>query len=175
MEFCELALRRRSVRRFDGRKPDRETIQKVLDATFTAPSSKSVRSTRIAVTDDPKILETIATMRSRGSSFVKYAPMVFFVMGDDSQTDLWRENCAISATILQFAAESLGLSSCWVHVNGRPHDDAEPEGKTAEEYLREQIPTLPRFRVMCVVAVGYPENQPVPHEPHDDSDKVFFL
>lgn len=175
MEFLKLARNRRSVRKFEGRKVEKEVIVKILDATFTAPSSKNLRTTRIAVTEDKKILEIISRMRSRGSLFVKDAPLAFIVMGDDSQTDLWRENCAISATVLQFAAESLGMGSCWVHVNGRPHNEENPYDKTAVDYLRENIPGLPGFKIMCVVAAGYPLEPSAPHSPKADSDKVVFL
>lgn len=175
MDFQELAFGRRSVRKFADRKIEPETIQKLLDITFTAPSSKNLRTTRIAVTQDRDVMEVVSRMRSSGSAFVKDAPLLFFIMGDDSQTDLWRENCAISATVLQLAAESLGLGSCWVHVNGRPHSEDAPDEKTAGEYLRENIPGLPPFRIMCVVAAGYPEERPRPHTPRDNSDKVFYI
>lgn len=175
MEFIKLAHSRRSVRKFEERRVEKEIIQKIIDATLTAPSSKNLRTTRIAVTEDKTILETISRMRSRGSSFVKDAPLAFIIMGDDSQTDLWRENCAISATVLQFAAQSLGLGSCWVHVNGRPHNEEHPDGKTASEYLRDNISGLPDYKIMCIVAAGYPLEQSEPHGPKDDSDNVFFI
>lgn len=175
MDFRELALSRRSVRKFADRKIGPELIRSLLDITFTAPSSKSLRTTRIAVTEDKAVLETISRMRSFGSSFVKDAPLAFFIMGDDSQTDLWRENSAISATVLQLAAVSLGLGSCWVHVNGRPHNEEQPDGKTAEEYLREHIPGLPAHQILCVVAVGYPLEPPKPHTIRDNDDKVTFI
>ncbi len=175
MDFRELAFGRRSVRKFEDRRVDTHLIHQLLDIVFTAPSSKNSRTTRITVTEDKGVLEAISKMRSRGSSFVKDAPLAFIIMGDDSQTDLWRENCAISATVLQFAAESLGLGSCWVHVNGRPHNEDEPQGMTAEDYLREHFPCLPPFPIMCAVAVGYPAEKPKPHTIVDNSDKVFFI
>lgn len=175
MDFLELAHNRRSVRKFEERKVEKEVIRKVLDATLTAPSSKNMRTTRIAVTEDKQIIEVISRMRSRSSSFVKNAPLVFIIMADNSQTDLWRENCAISATVLQFAAESVGLGSCWVHVNGRPHNEDRPDDKTASEYLRENIPGLPDYKIMCVVAAGYPLEPSVPHSRKDASDKVLVL
>ena len=175
MDFKELALKRRSVRKFSDRRVETKLIQELLDITFTAPSSKNLRTTRIAVTEDKGVLETVSLMRSRGSSFVQDAPLAFIIMGDDSQTDLWRENCAISATVLQFAAESLGLGSCWVQVFGRPHNESDPDGKTAEEYLRENYPCIPGYRIMCVVAVGYPADEAKPHTVKEDHDKVFYI
>lgn len=175
MEFRELAAKRRSVRKFTPEKVSREIIESLLATTLTAPSSKNTRSTRIAFSDDKLVLAKVAAMRSTGSAFVKDAPLVFFIMGDDSLTDLWRENCAISATYLQLAAEDLGLGSCWVHVNGRPYSSDEPEGKTAEDYLRHEIPALAPYRILCAVAVGRPAAETRPHQLRDDSDKIITI
>lgn len=175
MTFTEMAARRRSVRKFLDRAVEQGAVEEILRVTLTAPSSKNLRTTRIAVIRDAQTLEIVSKMRSRGSSFVAHAPVAFVVMGDDTQTDMWRENCAISATVLQFAAESLGLGSCWVQVAGRPHSEDDPDGTTAGEYLRENIPGLPPFPALCVVAAGYPAERHKPHELEIDRDKVFFL
>lgn len=176
MDFIELANQRRSIRKFEDRKVGQETIDRLIETTLTAPSSKNCRSTRIAYTEEPEILRLVSVMRSTGSSFVKYAPLAFFILGDDSDTDLWRENCSISATVLQFAAEDLGLGTCWVHVEGRPHRNEDPEGKTAGQYLKENIPQLAPYRILCVVACGYPSVRPKPHTPKpEDADKSFRI
>ncbi|MCD8101096.1 MAG: nitroreductase family protein [Alistipes sp.] len=176
MTFRELAAQRRSIRKYEDRKVDRETIDRIIETTLTAPSSKNCRSTRIAYTDNPEILRAISQMRSTGSAFVREAPLAFFILADDSNTDLWRENCSISATVLQFAAEDLGLGSCWVHVEGRPHDNEQPDGPTAAQYLKERIPALEPYRILCVVACGYPAVRPNPHTPKpEDGDKSFRI
>lgn len=175
MTFEKLAVQRRSIRKYTDKKVEKEVIEKILGITLTAPSSKNTKSTRIAVTENKDILARISEMRSTGTTFVKDAPLAFFILGDDTETDLWKENCAISATVLQFAAESLGLGSCWVHVNGRPHREEDPEGMTAAEYLHKHIPALGTYRILCIVTAGYPEMRHKPHEMAADPDKVFFI
>ncbi len=175
MTFAQLAAKRRSIRKFEDRKVEREKIEKILEMTLTAPSSKNVRSTRIAVVEDKAVLKKISTMRESGSDFVKDAPLAFVIMGDDSLTDLWRENAAISATILQLAAESLGLGSCWVHVFGRRHSENDPEGLLAGDYLRREVPQLNFCRILCVVAVGYSAIEHRPQELVIDPTKVIFI
>ncbi len=173
--MMDIILKRRSTRKFTSRKVEDAVIAKIVEATMTAPSSKNVRSTRIAYSDKPEVAAAVASMRSTGTAFVAEAPLVFFVMGDASTTDLWKINAAISATILQLAVESMGLGSCWVHVDGRPHDEADPTGMTAQQWLREQIPTLPGYEILCAIAVGYPLRDARPHTATDDSDKIFRL
>lgn len=175
MTLSEILFRRRSVRKFTDRKVDRQTIDKILEATLTAPSSKNTRSSRFMVVDDPTMLERISQMRDSGSAFVKNAPMAVIVLGDTALTDLWVDNCAISATILQLAAEEQGLGSCWVHVNGRPRKKDAPDMGTAAEYLRKLLPIPASWSPLCVVALGYAADYPAPHAAGDDSDKVLFL
>lgn len=175
MTLSEILFRRRSVRKFTDRKVDRQTIDKILEAALTAPSSKNTRSSRFMVVDDPTMLERISQMRDSGSAFVKNAPMAVIVLGDTALTDLWVDNCAISATILQLAAEEQGLGSCWVHVNGRPRKKDAPDMGTASEYLRKLLPIPASWSPLCVVALGYAADYPAPHTAGDDSDKVLFL
>ncbi len=175
MTLSEILFRRRSVRKFTDRKVDRQTIDKILEAALTAPSSKNTRSSRFMVVDDPTMLERISQMRDSGSAFVKNAPMAVIVLGDTALTDLWVDNCAISATILQLAAEEQGLGSCWVHVNGRPRKKDAPDMGTAAEYLRKLLPIPASWSPLCVVALGYAADYPAPHTAGDDSDKVLFL
>ena len=175
MTLSEILFRRRSVRKFTDRKVDRQTINKILEATLTAPSSKNTRSSRFMVVEDPTMLERISQMRDSGSAFVKNAPMAVIVLGDTALTDLWVDNCAISATILQLAAEEQGLGSCWVHVNGRPRKKDAPDMGTAAEYLRKLLPIPASWSPLCVVALGYAADYPAPHTAGDDSDKVLFL
>lgn len=175
MTLSEILFRRRSVRKFTDRKVDRQTIDKILEAALTAPSSKNTRSSRFMVVDDPTMLERISQMRDSGSAFVKNAPMAVIVLGDTALTDLWVDNCSISATILQLAAEEQGLGSCWVHVNGRPRKKDAPDMGTAAEYLRKLLPIPASWSPLCVVALGYAADYPAPHTAGDDSDKVLFL
>jgi nitroreductase len=74
------------------------------------------------------------------------------VCADPARCDVWIEDCAIAATILHLAAESLGLGSCWVQIRQRPHGD----GRSAEEYVREVL-GLPESLVLeCIIGIGYP-------------------
>lgn len=168
-------MNRRSVRKFAARAVEEEVVERLLKATMTAPSSKNVRSTRIAVSAKREIMEAVSQMRSTGTAFVREAPLVFFVMGDSAASDMWRINSSISATVLQLAAEELGLGSCWVHVDGRPHHEDNPAGLSAQEWLRERVAGLPAYEILCVVAVGYPLDEKHPRKESNDADKIWRL
>jgi nitroreductase len=115
-------------------------------------------------------------MRDYGSAFMVEAPVVVMVMGDKNATDLWIDNCAISATFVQLAAEAEGLGSCWVHVEGREHVKGHPEMGDAESYLCTFLPIPENCGVECVIAMGYsPYEESRPRTVQDNSGKVKWL
>lgn len=174
MEFKKLLQTRRSVRRFSDQSVPRTLIAEIIAEALTAPSSRNVRSTRFLVVDDRPTIERMAAMRDYGSAFMAKAPVAIVVMGDASATDLWVDNCAISATLLQLACVDAGLASCWVHVAGRPRRKDEPQGEQAEEYLRTLLPIPAECRVECIIACGYSDFTPAPLPPHDDSQSIIW-
>ena len=116
MDFKKVLQTRRSVRRFSPTPINREILLDVVNQALTAPSSRNMRTSRFIIVDDKPTLEKLAKMRDYGSEFMKDATAAIIVAADTTKTDLWRENCAISATILQLAIVEAGLSSCWVHI-----------------------------------------------------------
>lgn len=155
MEFSEVIQKRHSVRKFTDQPVDREIIDTILGIAQTAPSSKNCKSSAFMVIDDKDTLEAISEMRSSGSTFVKNAPAAIVVLGDESKTDIWVENCAISATFIQLAATALDLGSCWVHVRERQRVKGDASKGMAEDYLRELLGIKDNLRVLCVIALGY--------------------
>ena len=162
MEFKELLTKRRSVRKFSPTVPSREVLLDIVRDALTAPSSRNMHTTRFMIVDDRETLDKIAEMRDYGSSFVSGAPAAIVVMGDTTKTDLWRENCAISATILQLSIVNHGLASCWVHAAGRPRYKDLPEGEQAVAYLRTFLDIPEDCEVECIIALGYSDFEPKP-------------
>ena len=156
MDFLEVVEKRHSVRKFADKPVEKELIDTIIRIAETAPSSKNTRSSAFMIIEDRDTIAAISEMRDSGSSFVKDAPAVIVVMGDESKTDLWVDNCAISTTFIQLAATAMELGSCWVHVNGRPRSRTDMSAGNAEDYLRELLGVKDGIRVLCVVALGYP-------------------
>ena len=162
MEFKELIAKRRSVRKFTDREVPREVVDRILAEALSAPSARNTRTTRFLVVDDPVLVARMAEMRDYGSAFLKGAPLAVLVLGDTSASDLWRENAAISATVLQLACVDEGLASCWVHVNGRPRRKDAPDGERAADYLRAFLPVPDGCEPLCAIALGYSDFSPAP-------------
>ena len=120
MELKNILNSRRSVRKFSPVKVEREKLERIAQMALQAPSSRNTRSTRLVIVEQKEILEKLSTMRDYGAAFMKDAAAAILVMGDKEASDLWLDNCVITATILQLAVVDEGLASCWVHVNDAP-------------------------------------------------------
>ena len=175
MEFKELIAKRRSVRKFSDRAVPREVVDRILGETLTAPSARNTRTTRLLVVDDPALVARMADMRDYGSAFLKGAPLAVVVLGETSSSDLWRENAAISATVLQLACVDEGLASCWVHIHGRPRRKDAPDGEKATDYLRTFLPIPEGCEPLCAIAAGYSDFTPAPLPPADDRARIIWL
>lgn len=162
MDFKDLIAKRRSIRKYDARPVPQEVIDRLVAATLTAPSSRNSHSTHLMVIDDPKVIEELAAMRDYGSAFMKNAPLAILVMGDTTVTDKWLVNASISATMLQLACVDEGLGSCWVHVDGSLCYKDQPDGPTADSYVRKLLAIPDHLNILCAVAIGYSDFTPAP-------------
>ncbi len=174
MEFRELLDKRRSVRKYSDHGVSREVVDSLIDATLTAPSARNTRSTKLMVVESAEKIEKMSQMRDYGSSFMKGAPLAIVVMGEREKSDVWRANCAISATILQLACVDKGLVSCWVQADGRPRLKSEPQGEQVDEYLRGLLSIPEECSVLCIIAIGYSDFEPAPLPSFEREDRVVW-
>lgn len=175
MDFKDLIAKRRSIRKFSDRPVPREVVDRLLAEALTAPSARNTRTTRFLVVDNPELVARMADMRDYGSGFMKNAPLAIVVLGETSTSDLWRENAAISATVLHLACVDEGLGSCWVHINGRPRRKDDPEGEKAADYLRTFLPIPDSCEPLCALAIGYSDFTPAPLPEYVGEERIIRL
>lgn len=156
MDFLEVIDKRHSVRKYSDQPVERELLDAIVGIAQTAPSSRNSHSSSFVIVEDRDTLDALSQMRDYGSSLLTGAQAAIIVLGDTSKTDLWVDNCAISATFVQLAVTSMDLASCWVHINGRPRLKAEPDGAKAVDYVSELLGIKEGFVPYCCIAIGYP-------------------
>lgn len=157
MDFLEVIEKRHSVRKYSDRPVEKELLDTIVRVSETAPSSRNSKSTAFMVIDDKDTITALSEMRDSGSAFMKGASAAIVVMGDEAKSDMWLDNCAISATFVQLTVTAMDLGSCWVHVNGRPRSKTDSSAGSAEGYVKELLGIKDQYRVLCVIAIGYPE------------------
>jgi len=104
------------------------------------------------VVTDPAILRALSQAKPHGAEFLAGAPLAVIIAADPECCDVWVEDCAIAAIILQLTAVSLGLGSCWAQIRLRPHGD----GRSAEAYVREVVGLPAKLTVDSIIGIGYP-------------------
>ncbi len=174
MELKKILDERRSTRKFLEQPVEREKLEKICQMALQAPSSRNTRSTRLLVVTDKEKLQAMAEMRDYGSAFMKNATAAIVVMGDKQASDQWLTNSVISATILQLAVVDEGLASCWVQIDGRPVLQAEPDGKMAEEVVRELLDIPEKYGLLCAVALGYSDFRPAALPPYEGEERIMW-
>ena len=157
MDFLEVIEKRHSVRKYADRPVEKEILDAIVKVAQTAPSSRNSKSSAFMIVEDRDTLDALSQMRDYGSALLTGAQAAIVVMGDETKTDLWVDNCAISATFIQLAVTAMDLVSCWVHISGRPCKRLEPDGAKAEDYVRNLLGIKEGMRPYCAIAIGYPE------------------
>jgi len=159
--MLEILQRRRSVRQFLPQPVEREKIEQLIEAALRAPSSRGRNPWEFIVVTETERLRALSRAKPHGAEFLAGAPLAVVVAADPHRCDVWVEDCAIAAILLQLTAVSLGLGSCWVQIRLRPHGD----DRTAEAYVREIVGLPGHLAVDCIIGIGYPVEPPSGH-PH---------
>ena len=170
MPFFNLIRTRRSVRAFTAAPLDKETVDLLVEAALRAPSSRSLCPWEFVVVDQADTIAALAKAKPHGAGFLAGAPLAIVVAADPARCDVWVEDAAIATTFIHLAAHSLGLGSCWIQLRQRRHDS----GISSEDYVREVLGIPDSRRVLSMVAVGHPRQQPPGHA-YDSllTEKVF--
>lgn len=166
----KLLLNRRSLRKFKDIPIEKEKLDKIIELSLTAPSGRNKKPWELIIVDNKDTLHKISDARPGVINFLKTAPLGIVVIFDpESGTAL--ADASIIASYIQLIAESLGLKSCWGHA----HEKITDNGEDVEENIRK-ISNIPgNIRVLCVIGIGYGDEDKKPHDLSKlPMDKVHF-
>ena len=150
--MLDLLQQRRSIRKFKQQPVEEEKVVQLSEALLRAPSSRNMQPCEFILIDDDSLLQRLSSAKRHGTSFFTTAPLAVVIAADPKISDVWIEDSAIAAIIVQLAAESLGLKSCWAQLRLRGHDD----DLTATEYVRQLVGLPEGMEIPMVIAIGYP-------------------
>ena len=164
--MLDLLRKRRSIRQFKPQPVEAEKLDLLAEALLRAPSSRNKQPCEFVLVDDPLMLKKLSSAKQHGTSFFVTAPLAIVIAADPEISDVWIEDSSIAAIIVQLAAESLGLKSCWAQLRLRPHTD----DLSASEYVRQLVGLPEGMAVPMVIAIGYPGEEKVGHPRHSLTD-----
>lgn len=149
---------RRSTRAFLAKAVEARKLNELLCAAMFAPNSWGTMPWEFIIVKDPEIKEKLSKSTAH-AHFVKNAPLVIVVIFDTEKGKRFKEDSSIAAAHIMLEAENQGLGSCFVQIA----DAGEPEG-FAEPFVRKLLGVPEKFRVQCMLPVGYPKRKLAAHK-----------
>jgi nitroreductase len=151
MELMQAIRSRRSIRSFSDRPVEDEALNAVLEAGRLAPSARNMQDWRFIVVRDPALRRSLSEA-ARGQSFVGQAPVVIAACGTSDLVmtcgqPAYPIDVAIAVDHMTLAAFSLGLGTCWI-------------GAFYEDRVKQILRVPDQVRVVALLPLGYPEEQP---------------
>lgn len=161
--MLEILSQRRSVRDFTPEPISAEALEGLREAILRAPTSRNRQPWQFIFVEQKADIEKLAKSKSHGTRFLETAQLALVICADPEISDVWIEDCAIAAITAQYAAEGLGLKSCWGQLRLRAHEDE----RLASDYVKDLLGIPVNFEVPVVLGFGYPQQ---PTEPRHRDD-----
>lgn len=159
MEFSELAKKRYSVRSYNGKKVEKEKVEKILEAAHAAPTAANLQPVRLLVIQQEEGLKKLSKAAN-----IYHAPLAIVVCADHDKA--WvrpfdkKQTCDIDASILtdhmMLQAADLGLGSVWI-CYFKP------------DILREEFRIPENLEPVNILAVGYSDETPQSPDRHGET------
>jgi len=155
MEFDEVLIKRRSIRRFKQTPVEDEKLSEMIDAARFAPSGGNTQTLRYYIVRDKHAVEDIFKHTKWGANVAPRrnpvwslsAPPVFIAVSAPRDSSPQADAGAAIQNMMLKASER-GVGTCWLGSFN--------PGKTAET-----IKSAPGEKIIFLVAVGYPDESPI--------------
>ena len=150
-DFMELALSRRSIRRFTTERIRREHLLDLVRAGMSAPSAGNGQPCRFIIVDDTQTVKRI----NKNLGWLGGAPeddqqptahVVILLANPEKRWALYADAGAAGAAISLAAAEK-GIGSCWI-------------GSVNRDEVAGLLEVPDSLEVFSVLALGYPAEEP---------------
>lgn len=152
MDVFTAISQRKSVRAYQDRMIDEDTLRRVLEAGRIAPSAGNRQDWKFIVVTDAETRKKLG-VAARGQLFVSPAPVIIagcaiapeYVMMCGQSAGIIDVSIAFSFMMLQ--ATELGLGTCWL-------------GAFDETAVKKILGVPDHVRVVAMTPLGYPDEAP---------------
>ena len=157
--FSQLIQSRRSVRKYQNRPVERETILQCIEAARLAPSAENVQPWRFVILDDSEIIQQFSNHAFSGiytpTRFAAKAPVIVVILGklDFLANRIGKQIQGIHFYLLDIGiagehfvlqAQELGLGTCWI-------------GWFNIRKVRKFLKIPRTYKIISLISMGYPE------------------
>ena len=171
MEFDDVLLKRRSVRKFTDEELTKDQLNKILQAGLLAPTSRNRKPCNFLIVTNKDILEELSKVKEHGAAFLADVNKAIVVIANESVSDTWIEDSSIALSYMNLMAASLDVGSCWVQIHLRKST----ENRDSEDIVREILGIDEYYRIVGILALGISDSELKPHSILDiDKRKIHF-
>ena len=149
MDFYEVVRKRRSYRAFKSNMPEKEKINRILDAARLAPTWANMQGVHYIISQDPEKVKQIWSAVGQKTKFAE-APMFITGVIAESKSGAninglkyFSVDFGICFEHLILAATEEGLATCWI-------------GYFNEEKVKQILEIPKRYHVIGLTPLGYP-------------------
>ena len=89
MEFDDVLLKRRSVRKFTDEEVTNNQLNKILQAGLLAPTSMNRKPCNFLIVSNKDILKELSKVKQHGADFLAGANKAIIVIANSLQADTW--------------------------------------------------------------------------------------
>ena len=155
MELKEAIKKRRSIRKFQDKKPPLDVIIEILKYANLAPSAGNLQARDFIIVEDERIKRELA-IAALNQDFIEQAPYDIVVCANlDRISPYGRrgkelyciQDCAAAIEHILLLALDYNLSTCWV-------------GAFDEKKVSELLELPSYVRPTAIIAIGYPAEEP---------------
>lgn len=169
MDLVEIIKKRRSIRKFKNVQVDDEVLKDIITYSLLAPSGRNSKPVDLVVVRDRSKIHEVMRTRETAFSFLESAPVCIVICANE-ESSTWSSDASIVAAYIQLLATNYGLGSCWGHAHDRFYND-----KSVEEEIKRILSIPKKYRVLCVIGLGYPDEVKLEHSPEEVSkEKIHF-
>lgn len=163
MHVKDAITKRRTIRKYDKKKPSKELLLQVIDAGRHAPTACNYQNWHFVVVDDAGMLDKLHFV---GAFHAKLSPVVIFVfynhtkgmVNEDYQDHIQSASAAVMSMIYQ--AEELGLATNWVC------------DLPSERNIRNILHVPKKYRLICMLNIGYSAQDRIPSKTIKSLDEI---
>ena len=116
--MLEVLKSRRAIRTYQDKMPDKDLIEKVLEAGTYAPTGMGDQSPIIVAVTNKKVRDRLSQLNAHvmGSNSDPFygTPVVLVVLADKNHPTHLYDGALVMGNLMN-AAHAVGLGSCWVH------------------------------------------------------------
>ena len=166
MDVLEAIKSRREITSYSDRVLEKETLEKVIDAAYFAPSGNNLPSKDvIAVTNSDKLASLAET-----TPFMKWckdAKAAIVITGRPDVSKYWLQDASIAAGYTWLEAIEQGLGAAFGAVY---HAEDQQESERRESHARKVLDIPDDRRIVAILGLGYQDQtlKPKKHLPREE-------